>query len=194
MADDAVGVLDAREIDRAHVHGISLGGMIAQELAPRHPTRVHRLVLGATTPGGAAAVAADPAVFDVFAQRATMSAEDAVRASVEFSCAARTRERHPERISEDIVERLPYPIEPDPYRAQLAAALAHDIGDRLQHIHAATLIIHGIEDRMVPFENAEALAAGIRQPELELLSDAAHLYPTDDLHADGRVAAFLNAG
>ena len=134
------------------------------------------------------------AVLKFLARRATMSAEDAVRAAVKFNCAARRRERHPERISEDIVERLRHPIERDPYRAQLAAALAHDAGNRLQHIHAATLIIHGIEDRTMPFANAEVLGAGIRGVELDPLSDAAHLYPAADLHADGRVAAFLNAG
>src|SRR3984893_5630964 len=59
MADDAVAVLDAAAVQRAHVYGISLGGMIAQEIALRHPDRVVRLVLGATTPGGKAAVPAD---------------------------------------------------------------------------------------------------------------------------------------
>src|SRR4051794_5833622 len=59
MADDAVAVLDAAGIDRAHVYGISLGGMIAQEIALRRPERVDSMVLGATTPGGARAVAAD---------------------------------------------------------------------------------------------------------------------------------------
>jgi pimeloyl-ACP methyl ester carboxylesterase len=147
MADDAMAVLDACQINRAHVYGISLGGMIAQELVLRHRARVDRLVLGATTPGGPAAVAADPAVLEFFPRRATMTAEDAVRASVLFNYAAHTRQLHAERIREDIVERLRYPIEPEPYRAQLAAALAHDAGDRLPHISAATMIIHGIQDR-----------------------------------------------
>jgi pimeloyl-ACP methyl ester carboxylesterase len=193
MADDAVAVLDACEIDRANVYGISLGGMVAQEIALRHPARVDRLVLGATTPGGQAAVPADPAVLEFFARRAEMTAADAVRASVQFNYAARTRAQHPERINEDIVERLRYPIEPDPYRAQLAAALAHDAGDRLRHIGVATMVIHGVEDRMVPYANAEVLVERIRGARLELLPNAAHLYPTDDVHADGRVAAFLNA-
>src|ERR687887_2097178 len=52
MADDAVAVLDAAGIDRAHVYGISLGGMVAQQLALRRPERVRALVLGATSPGG----------------------------------------------------------------------------------------------------------------------------------------------
>ncbi len=60
MADDAVAVLDEAGLDRAHVYGISLGGMIAQEVALRHRRRVDALVLGATTAGGAEYVPAAP--------------------------------------------------------------------------------------------------------------------------------------
>src|SRR5829696_7657480 len=61
LADDAVAVLDAAGVGRAHVYGVSLGGMIAQEIALRHPARVDRLVLAATTAGGRAAAQAHDA-------------------------------------------------------------------------------------------------------------------------------------
>src|SRR5689334_15115760 len=57
MADDAMAVLDDAGVARAHVYGISLGGMIAQQIVARYPERVDRLVLGATTPGGSEHVA-----------------------------------------------------------------------------------------------------------------------------------------
>ena len=194
MADDAVRVLDAARVERAHVYGLSLGGMIAQEVALRHPDRVERLVLGATTPGGDRAVASGEDARAFFARRAQMSAEEAVWASVPYNYGAATRERHAGRIGEDIVRRLRFPIEPAPYQAQLAAALGHDTGGRLGAIRAPTLVVHGEEDRMVPAANARILANAIPGARTELWPGAGHLYTTDEPEADRRVLAFLTDG
>lgn len=192
MADDAVAVLDAAEVDRAHVYGLSLGGMISQEIALRHPQRVMKLVLGATTPGGASAAPIDDSILAFFSRRAEMPAEEAVWASVPYNYSRRTRSRHPDRIGQDIAQRLRYPIEPAPYRAQLDAALSHDAADRLAQIEAPTLVVHGTEDRLVPPENARILADAIPGARAELWEDAAHLYFTDEPEADRSVARFLS--
>jgi 3-oxoadipate enol-lactonase len=192
MADDAAAVLDAAGAERAHIYGISLGGMIAQEITIRHPARVDRLVLGATTPGGADAVAAADATLAFFHRRGQMSAEEAVWASVPYNYAARTRAEHGDRIAEDITQRLRFPIEPEPYAAQLAAALGHDTCERLASITAPTLVVHGTDDVMVPPANSILLAERIPDAQLVELPGAAHLYPTDDPTADGRIASFLN--
>lgn len=192
MADDAVAVLNAAGLERAHVYGISLGGMIAQEIALRHPGRVDRLVLGATTPGGPRAVAAQEATLAFFQRRAEMPAEEAVWASVPYNYAPGTRARHGDRIAQDIAQRLRFPIEPGPYSAQLAAGLGHDAHDRLGQIEARTLVVHGLEDVMVAPGNGRLLADAIANVELVELATAAHLYPTDDPDADHRIAAFLS--
>ena len=131
MADDAVSVLDAAGVDAAHVYGISLGGMIAQEVALRHPDRVQALVLGATTAGGSELVPAGEAVNAFVRLRAQMTAEHAVWASVPINYARRTRLEGGDRIAEDIAQRLRFPVEPEYYSAQLAAAHGHDasVGD-----------------------------------------------------------------
>jgi 3-oxoadipate enol-lactonase len=192
MADDAVAVLDAAGAERAHVYGISLGGMIAQEVALRHPERVEALVLGATTPGGDRAVAADDEALAFFRRRGEMTAEEAVWASVPYNYGPRTRAERAQLIGEDIAQRLRYPIEPGPYMAQLAAALGHDAHDRLSGLRSPTLVIHGEADRMVAPGNAALLADAIPDAELEMLPAAGHLYPTDEPAADRTVARFLS--
>jgi 3-oxoadipate enol-lactonase len=194
LADDAVAVLDAASLERAHVYGISLGGMIAQEIALRHPGRVARLVLGATTAGGPAATVADDATLAFFTRRGLMPAPEAVWASVPYNYSTQTRGEHGERIAQDIAQRLRYPIEPEFYAAQLAAAIAHDTQDRLAEIQAPTLVVHGLQDVMVPPANGHVLARLIPGARLLELTGAAHLYPTDDPRADVEIAAFLTTG
>jgi 3-oxoadipate enol-lactonase len=192
MADDAVAVLDAAGIERASVYGISLGGMIAQEIVLRHPARVDALVLGATTPGGERAVAASDETLAFFRRRGDMSAEEAVWASVPYNYGPRTRAERAGLIGEDIAQRLRYPIEPTPYVAQLEAALGHDAYDRLGSIEAPTLVVHGEADRMVAPANGRLLADAIPGASLLMLPDAGHLYPTDEPAADQAVARFLS--
>lgn len=193
MADDCVAVLDAEGLERAHVYGISLGGMIAQEVAIRHPTRTDALVLGATTPGGKLGKPADQETLAFFALRGQLAAEEAVWASVPYNYGRRTREEQGQAIAEDIAQRLRFPIESAPYLAQLKAALGHDAGERLGQIGARTLVVHGDEDRMVPVANARILARRIRDAELHVHHGAGHLYFTDAPEADHRVADFLGA-
>ena len=124
MAADAVAVLDAAGIEHAHVYGVSMGGMIAQEVALRHPDRVRALVLGATSPGGAAATPPDADTIAFLQRRPSMPDEEGRWASVPYVYSARTRREAGDRISEDFARRQLSPFHADGYRAQLAAALA----------------------------------------------------------------------
>ncbi len=169
MADDAIAVLDEAGFERAHVYGISLGGMIAQEIVLRHPDRVAGLVLGATTGGGPDAISPDEATLAFFRRRAEMPASEAVWASVPYSYGSTTRREHAQRIADDLEQRLRYPVEPEPYVAQLTAGLGHDAYGRLGEVDAP-LVVHGDEDQLVPAANAELLAAAISRVEARALA------------------------
>src|SRR5215470_17969608 len=84
MAADTVAVMDAAGCGRAHVFGISMGGMIAQELALRYPERVRSLILGCTACGGPHAIPAGPGVLATLMARGNMTAEEGIRAMVPF--------------------------------------------------------------------------------------------------------------
>jgi pimeloyl-ACP methyl ester carboxylesterase len=191
MADDAVSVLDAAGVEAAHVYGISLGGMIAQEVALRHPDRVRALVLGATTAGGSNLVPADESVNAFVRLRAQMTAEHAVWASVPINYAERTRREGGDRIAEDIAQRLRFPVEAEYYSAQLAAAHGHDA--RVEDIRAPTLVVHGGEDVLIVPENGRRLVELIPGAKLSLWPGAAHLYFTDEPEIERHVAGWLSA-
>ena len=101
MAADAAAVMDSAGVDRAHVFGVSMGGMIAQEFALQYPRRVRSLILGCTSHGGPEAVLADSEVLTTLAARA-MSGEEGVRAMVSFVYDPGTPS---ERIEEDLAIR-----------------------------------------------------------------------------------------
>src|SRR5262245_32086369 len=191
MADDALAVLDAAEVETAGVYGLSLGGIIAQQLTIRHPERVRALVLGASTPGGRRHELPEREVLNFIQRRATMTAEEAVWASVPYSYSRETREHRAELIGEDVAQRLRFPATSAGYRAQLTAAWGYDGGNGLNRIAVPTLVLHGTEDRIVPFANGELLADSIPGAELDVLESAGHMYPTDAPAADRTVLRFL---
>jgi 3-oxoadipate enol-lactonase len=191
MADDAVSVLDAAGVEQAHVYGFSLGGMVAQQLALRHPDRVRSIVLGATHAGGPRAVGPSDDVIAFFRRRATMSPDDAARASVPFNYGPRCRREHKDRIAEDIRRRLSHPFPEQAYRAQMIAAGLHNCHRRLKRIDAPTLVVHGTQDRVVPVANAEILVEGIPGARLRILEGAGHLYSTEQPAVDDEIARFF---
>jgi pimeloyl-ACP methyl ester carboxylesterase len=191
MADDAVAVLDSAGVARAHVYGMSLGGMVAQQLALRHPDRVAALVLGCTQPGGRRAVRADEAALAFFRRRARLPAEESAWASVPYNYGRRCRYEHTQRIAEDIARRLANPFNERAYRAQLCAGMLHNCLGRLEQIAAPTLIVHGRDDRVIPAANAELMAERIPNVQVRLLEECGHMFPTEDPDVDREIGDFL---
>lgn len=185
MADDATAVLDAAGVERAHVYGISMGGMIAQELALNHSERVRSLILGCTACGGANAVPAAAQVMQTLMDRATMTPEEGVEAMVPFIYSMSTPRA---RIDEDLaIRRRTFP-QAAGYLAQIQGVLAWSSFDRLHNIRVPTLVLHGETDQLVPRENGRILARKISGTRLRLFERASHIYTTDEPEASNQEA------
>jgi pimeloyl-ACP methyl ester carboxylesterase len=172
LAGDAVALLDTLGIERAHVFGVSLGGMIAQELAIRFPERADRLVLGSTHAGYKDAVRPRREVTHAFAFETDDWAER-MRALAPFAFAPGV---DPQLLAR-FIDKKSGDVEPDHgYRGQIAAVLTHDAVDRLASIEQPTLVIAGSQDQIIPPENSEVLCERIPRARLEVVDGAGHLF------------------
>jgi pimeloyl-ACP methyl ester carboxylesterase len=175
MASDAAAVLTAAGVERAHIHGVSMGGMIAQEFALQYPERVATLTLGCTQAGGANAVLPDASTMQAL-MRDDLRGEEAARAVLPFIYAASTPQ---DRIEEDLAMRLPWLPTRAAYMAQLQGVMAWHSYDRLDRIQAPALVLHGDADRLVPYANGKLVAGRIAGAKFVTLPGAAHIYQTD---------------
>jgi 3-oxoadipate enol-lactonase len=190
MADDAVAVLDAAGVSSAHIFGASMGGMIAQELALRHPERVRTLVLGCTACGGRQAVPASREVAVALNARATMTREEAMWMMAPYIFDASTPKQ---RVAEDISVRLRSTVPNEGYFAQLQAIRAWSgTHDRLGGLAMPTLVIHGETDELVPPENGRIIARAIPGARLAMIPHASHIFLTDQFEpASTAILSFL---
>jgi pimeloyl-ACP methyl ester carboxylesterase len=184
MADDASNLLKAIGIPKAKVFGVSMGGMIAQELVLRHPEQVDRVVLGCTMPGG---------------PNATMASEDVVGKLME---ANKIMPIDPEKgfdillpalMPEDFIAahpeikammvagaRMMPPTPPETADRAMAGIASFDAFDRLPQIRCPVLIVHGEEDVLVPPQNARLIKSMIPQAELYMIPGAGHAFQSVD--------------
>ncbi len=187
MAKDALAVLDAAGVRRAHVLGISLGGMIAQELALAAPERVRSLVLGCTTCGGPELERAAPEVLAALMARGTMGADEGIEVMVPYIYHPSTPRS---RIDEDLaVRRRTFP-DPAGYFAQIQGVATFGTHDRIGSLTMPVLVIHGEDDRLVPVGNGRTLARKIPGAMLVTVPNASHVFPTDQ--PEGSLDAILS--
>ena len=163
LAADAVRLLDALGLDSAHVYGLSMGGMVAQELVLRRPDHVRTLTLVGTTAGGPSALRTYPPVVQALAGPLLRGAGV------------------PEALVGMVVSRArQLGVAPDEATlrtilTQLAAIGGHDTLERLRDLAVPTLVLHGERDPAVPVANARILADAIPGARLEVLTGAGHV-------------------
>ena len=187
LVDDAVGLLDALGVRRAHVVGMSMGGGIAQRLTLDHQARVASLTLVSTSP--ATSYAGDsrlPGVVPALARRFAAPPPEPDwsdrRAVIEYvledlrhyAGSVRSDEEHLRRLVEAVVDRTANVASSWSNHSALAEPAARG---RLGDIAAPTLVLHGTEDPLFPLPHGEALAGAIPRARLVPLEGVGHEIP-----------------
>jgi len=193
MADDVAAVLDAAGADRAYVVGISMGGMIAQEVALRHGPRVHGLVLLATWAGlphvhlPALQTVATLLALPLLGRRAGPALSKLLLPPTH------------RRRARELLSAWPAALKAEPpdaraFFAQVAGAATHSTGFRLKRIDCPTVVVSGEKDVVMRKENGAILARRIPNASHEILPGVAHGIPIVDEAAIGRALARLRQG
>ena len=194
FADDAAVLLDAVGWDDCLVFGVSFGGMVAQELALRHPRRVRRLVLACTSAGGAGGAS--------FPLHDLVALDDDARAARQMELLDTRWDEawqaaHPEVVAMIADRMLAGTTEAGSVGAgladQLAARAQHDTAARLASITCPTLVCGGRFDALAPPANSAFLADAIPGAQLAMF-DGGHLFLVQDGKAMPAVIEFLGAG
>lgn len=176
LGRDAAGLLDALQVGAAHVLGISMGGMVAQELALAHPGRVRALTLGCTYCGGErSALMGEQTLRRLTEGALSGDRARAVRAAWEANVSPvfAADEQAYARFLQIGLRRA---VAMEVVMAQMRAIAGHDTSARLPQIAAPTLVVHGALDEMLPVENGRLIAELIPGSRLEVLDGVGHLF------------------
>ncbi len=194
MAEDAAGLLAELGIEKAHVLGISMGGMIAQELVLNHPQVVQGLALGCTNCGPAHSVQPSREVLALIAPVPGTSPEEQVRKAWPAIVTPEFVEREREFLEELLRIGLENPTPVDTFGRQFAAIQSFDTYERLPEVKAPTLIIHGDRDVLVPVGNAEVLRKRIGGSQARIVPGVGHCFFWEKAaESAGAIVEFLSS-
>jgi len=194
LAQDTIGLLDALNLQKAYVLGISLGGFIAQELALSYPQRVAKLILCSTSFGGPNMVLPSSEVLQ-FMIHGAGGPEENFRRGLELAFSAAYLQKNPKEIEYICAHLQTNPQPRYAYLRQLMAPACFNAEGRLGQIKSPTLVMAGAEDKAVPAENSRRLAAKIKAAKLIIFERAGHLFCIERAQeANKAIIEFLRGG
>jgi pimeloyl-ACP methyl ester carboxylesterase len=173
MADDLAGLLDTIDIYSAHIMGISMGGMISQEFALRHPESVKSLILACTYCGGPGSSIITSS--EMIQRMADLPPKEGLMEIMRLCITQKYIDENPGLLEQIVEQMMKHPISPHGQMRQSEAVLGHNTYERLPKIKATTLVIHGDADRVIPVENANILASRIPGAEIVIFPNTGHM-------------------
>lgn len=174
LADDTIALLNALRIDNAYVFGHSMGGYIAQELVLNY-NRVEKLILCSTSCGGPQSVLANPKVLEIVNKsRKGRASEEIAAESLEILYSPEFIRSNPKLINIAIKIMATTPVTAESYMRQIKAIELFETSTRLKNLKVSTLILHGMNDVLVPSKNAQILADLIPNSRVEIFPQSAH--------------------
>ena len=179
LALDCVRLLDALGVERAHVFGMSLGGMIAQEVAIEHSERVLRLVLGCTTPGGRRGFRPPRQILREVARAQLASSEEKNIRVARVILSGDFVDENPALMTQWHQWLSDEPNRTRDLLKQILAVARHDTFERLSKIDLPTLVVYGDADRLIPPQNSPLIASRIPGSTLEVLPGIGHDFTTE---------------
>jgi 3-oxoadipate enol-lactonase len=176
MAQDAAGLMEAIGLDQAHVFGISMGGMIAQELVLSHAQKVQGLVLGCTGCGPAHSVAVPAQTMAKFGQMMQLPVDVRVQKFWEIAVTPEFMEERADFLAHIMELGMATPTPMETFGQQFGAIQSFDSWDRLPGIRSPTLNIPGDGDILGPVENADVLHERIPGSRVRIVQGTGHCF------------------
>jgi len=178
MADDVLFLMDELKWQKAHIMGISMGGMISQYLALKAPERVASLILGCTSLSvrGKNYTPPAPEVMEYMLPQEQMSKREITRQSLGVNLTKKWRETHPEEFERVIDQCSSGTRKVKGILLQYQALSKHDLSEKGHLIQHKTLIVHGDEDELLPYGNAQYMVGKLPNAKLYTMHGVGHMF------------------
>lgn len=187
MAGDLLALLDGLALERVHLVGASMGGMIVQEFALAHPNRLRSLTICCSTFGGAHAVRPAPEVSRAMIEGSAPDASPQVlRAALEVLFHPDSLEGTQDAVRFYLETKRAFPHAAEEIARRVSGIATFDVFDALPRLTVPTLVLTGSHDRLVPTENSQRLAARIPGAALAVIQGGGHVFFVEQPEASNR--------
>ncbi len=179
MADDTAALMDDLGIQTAHVFGMSMGGMIAQEMYHRHGARVRSLILAGTMAGGPMATFPDMNVFQQFVSNGATSMAEAIAEGLKLFYSDKFLEKNKDWLVKRSLKNMSLMAPPHALQKQMMAVMGFNAHGLLSGIKVPTLVMGATDDQIVPFANQQLIAKRIPEARFVPFEGAGHGFLTE---------------